>query len=137
MIKKNRILGVAKGLVLALALVHGAVAAEPESSVGFWDVLPETVLRPVGFMGFVGGCALFVASTPFTAVASIEAPHDAWTNSFNGFVGGPEVAGCSTRISEEKWLGNRWNHPKHAGRAWRENRQQSVKELDYKQIFRS
>lgn len=85
MIKMNQVLGVVMGFVLA----HAAVATEQESSVGFWDVLPEAVLRPVGFMGLVGGCALFVASTPFTAIASIEAPHDALTHSFNGFVGAP------------------------------------------------
>lgn len=76
-------------VLLLLSLAQGTVVAKEDSSVGFWEVLPETVLRPVGFMGFVGGIALFVASTPFTAVASIEAPHDAWSHSFNGFVGAP------------------------------------------------
>ncbi|MGH8550297.1 MAG: hypothetical protein ACRERU_17185 [Methylococcales bacterium] len=85
MLKKNCI-----RLVLLLSiLTQSAMAADEPSPVGFWEVLPETILRPMGFVGLVGGCALFVVATPFTAVASIEAPHDAWTNSFNGFVGAP------------------------------------------------
>ncbi|MCI0666641.1 MAG: hypothetical protein L0Y38_07115 [Methylococcaceae bacterium] len=75
--------------ILLLSILTQSVAADDPPSLGFWDVLPETILRPMGFVGLVGGCALFVASAPFTAAASIEAPHDAWSNSFNGFVGGP------------------------------------------------
>lgn len=76
--------------VLALLMsMPGVASAEEVESIGFWDVLPETILRPVGFLSFLGGCALFAATTPFTAIASIEAPHDAWFNSFNGFVGAP------------------------------------------------
>jgi hypothetical protein len=85
MVKKNCRLS----LLLLLLLTQGQANAEDQSSVGFWEVLPETVLRPVGLMGFVGGCAMFLVATPITAVASIEAPHDAWFNSFNGFVGAP------------------------------------------------
>ena len=76
-------------VLMLLLLFQGVARAEEAVSPGFWEVLPETVLRPAGFMGLLGGCALFVASTPFTAVASIESPHDAWFNSFNGFVGAP------------------------------------------------
>ncbi|MGH8499893.1 MAG: hypothetical protein ACRERV_13970 [Methylococcales bacterium] len=74
---------------LSLILASGATVADEPAPPGFRDVLPEIILRPMGFVGLIGGCALFAASAPFTAVASFEEPHDAWSNSFNGFVGAP------------------------------------------------
>ncbi len=76
-------------LSLSLTLANGAAAADEPTALGFHNVLLEFLLRPMGFLSLLGGSALFVASSPFTAVASLEEPHDAWFNSFNGFVGAP------------------------------------------------
>jgi hypothetical protein len=76
-------------VLLLLNLAPSAALADDSSAVGFWNVLPETILRPTGFLSLVGGCVMFVAAAPFTSVASLEAPHDAWSNSFNGFIGAP------------------------------------------------
>ncbi|MGH8477184.1 MAG: hypothetical protein ACRERS_00920 [Methylococcales bacterium] len=74
---------------LLFLLASGAALADDVASPGIRDLLPELLLRPMGFVGLVGGCALFAAATPFTLAASLEEPHDAWSNSFNGFVGAP------------------------------------------------
>lgn len=76
-------------VLLLLMLVRSASAADDPDSIGFWDILPESIVRPMSFVGFVGGSALFVTATPFIAVASLEPPHDAWSNAFNGFIGAP------------------------------------------------
>lgn len=73
--------------VLSLVLTNGSATAD--ESTTFLDVLPEILLRPMGFVSLLGGSAMFVAATPFTAAVSLEEPHDAWSNSFNGFVGAP------------------------------------------------
>ncbi|MGR9106349.1 MAG: hypothetical protein ACU843_05390 [Gammaproteobacteria bacterium] len=85
MLKKIPILSV---LVWQLLTPVPAFAAE-SSDGGIWEFLPEIILRPFGFLSVLGGSALFVAASPLTAAASIEAPHDAWSNSFNGFVAAP------------------------------------------------
>lgn len=89
MTKANRLLRITMALALTITVAQDALADEMAPSPGFWDILPETILRPVGFMSFVGGCALFAATSPLTAIASIEEPHEAMSHSFNGFVGAP------------------------------------------------
>lgn len=60
-----------------------------EQAPGLEDYLAEIVLRPFGAISNIVGLGLFVAASPITILASIEAPHDAVANSFNGFVLAP------------------------------------------------
>lgn len=80
-------------ILLCLIVLNGvapaAYSAEAPDSGGVWNLLPEAVLRPFGFMALLGGGAMFVACSPVTAIASIEEPHEALQNSLNGFVLAP------------------------------------------------
>jgi len=81
-----------KYLLLALCfyLLHSpAMAEENPQSPGFWDTLPEVMLRPMGVVASAAGVAFFVAGSPFTALASIPEPHDAFTQTFDAFVKTP------------------------------------------------
>lgn len=104
-----RVLGIAG--VFATAVVSMPVMAEPATAASSYDdssqygnyagygkgrnlgVLPILadvfLLRPVGVgMTLVGG-ALLVASSPFTGLASIAPPHDAFQRASNALVVGP------------------------------------------------
>ncbi len=89
-------------------LVHIPVVADDQLESKFWNVLPEIVLRPVGFVSLLFGSAFFVVTTPVTAVASIEEPHDALNNALEGFVNTPfrytfkrPIAGNALKIEPE------------------------------------
>ncbi len=83
--------------VLMLSLVQSPAVAEDqpwpgttkEQAPGLEDYLAEIVLRPLGAISNIVGLGLFVAASPITMLASIEEPHDAVANSFNGFVLAP------------------------------------------------
>jgi hypothetical protein len=82
--------------VLLLCQVQSSAVAEDqpwpgttEQAPGLEDYLAEIVLRPLGAISNIVGLVLFVAASPITLLASIEEPHDAVANSFNGFVLGP------------------------------------------------
>ena len=83
--------------VLLLCQVQSSAVAEDqpwpgtttEQPPGLEDYLAEIVLRPLGAISNIVGLGLFVAASPITLLASIEEPHDAVANSFNGFVLGP------------------------------------------------
>ena|GEM_PF-577515 len=60
-----------------------------EQAPGLEDYLAEIVLRPIGAISNIVGLGLFVAASPITMLASIQEPHDAVANSFNGFVLAP------------------------------------------------
>ena len=104
-----RVLGIAG--MFAFAVVSMPVVAEPATAASSYDdssqygnyagygkgrnlgVLPILadlfLLRPVGVgMTLVGG-ALLVASSPFTGLASIAPPHDAFQRASNALVVGP------------------------------------------------
>lgn len=74
-------------LLLALCLLQTpAMAGESRQSPGFWDILPEIIIRPMGVVASAAGVAFFVAGSPFTALASITEPHDAFSHTFDAFV---------------------------------------------------
>ncbi len=59
-------------------------------NLGMLGVLADLVLlRPAGLVMTVGGAGLLVATSPFTGMASIAPPHDAFTRAGNAFVVGP------------------------------------------------
>lgn len=59
-------------------------------NLGFLGVLADLVLlRPVGFAMTVGGIGLLVATSPFTGIASLAPPHDAFLRAGNALVVGP------------------------------------------------
>ncbi|MGH8533108.1 MAG: hypothetical protein ACREV1_10400 [Gammaproteobacteria bacterium] len=51
------------------------------------DVAVETViLRPIGLIGTIVGTALFVGTSPLTALASIAPQHDAFAKAADAFI---------------------------------------------------
>jgi cell division septation protein DedD len=59
-------------------------------NLGIPGVLADLILlRPFGVAMTVGGVALFGATSPFTGIASIAPPHDAFNQAYNAFVVGP------------------------------------------------
>lgn len=59
-------------------------------NLGFLGVLADLILlRPVGLAITVGGAGLLVATSPFTGLASIAPPHDAFVRAGNALVVGP------------------------------------------------
>jgi len=59
-------------------------------NLGFLGVLADLILlRPVGLAMTVGGAGLLVATSPFTGIASIAPPHDAFVRAGNALVVGP------------------------------------------------
>ena len=103
---RKQVLFIAAAIVFCL--VHIPAVADDQLKNKFWHVLPEIVLRPVGFVSLLFGSAFFVVSSLVTAVASIEEPHDALNNSFEGFVKTPfrytfkrPIAGNTLKIEPE------------------------------------
>lgn len=59
-------------------------------NLGMPGVLADLILlRPFGVAMTVGGVGLLVATSPFTGIASIAPPHDAFLRATNAFVIGP------------------------------------------------
>ena len=59
-------------------------------NLGYLGVLADLLLlRPTGLVMTVGGAGLVVATSPFTGLASIAPPHDAFVRVGNAFVVGP------------------------------------------------
>ena len=50
------------------------------------DILSELIIRPVAVIGSVTGLALFVVASPFSGLASIPEPHDAFKTTWDNFV---------------------------------------------------
>lgn len=50
------------------------------------DMLSEIVIRPFAVLGSVSGFALFLAASPFSGLASIPEPHDAFKMTWDNFV---------------------------------------------------
>ena len=73
-------------IMLLLCLLQSPAIAKEETSVGFWDVLPEVIIRPFSLVGTAAGAVFFVAASPFTGLASIPEPHDAFKQNYDDFV---------------------------------------------------
>jgi len=58
-------------LVLAVCFASTGFAEPKAIKTDGYDVLTETFLRPLSFMGMVGGTGAFVILSPLTALASI------------------------------------------------------------------
>jgi hypothetical protein len=59
-------------------------------NLGIPGVMADLILlRPFGVAMTVGGVALFGATSPFTGIASISPPHDAFDRAYKAFVVGP------------------------------------------------
>lgn len=80
-------------LCLALTTAQNAGAMGPNTLKGpmsFIEVLNETVvMRPLGLVATIVGTMLFVATSPFTGVAYIAEPHDAFQKAGDALVIGP------------------------------------------------
>ena len=50
------------------------------------DILSELIIRPVAVLGSATGLVLFVIASPFSGLASIPEPHDAFKTTWNDFV---------------------------------------------------
>ncbi|MDP2427874.1 MAG: hypothetical protein U1D70_01050 [Methylobacter sp.] len=57
--------------VLAVCFTSTGFAESKAIKTDGYDVLTETFLRPLSFMGMVGGTGAFVILSPLTALASI------------------------------------------------------------------
>jgi hypothetical protein len=72
---------------------QGAAAQEMEMQERFLspqEVLADLVLlRPLGVAMTVAGTALFIATSPFTAMAAVAPPHDAFERSSDVLVVAP------------------------------------------------
>jgi len=65
-------------LVTSILLSSISLADEPRKADGY-DVLADTIIvRPMSFVGMIVGSALFAGLSPFTAIATIPAPHNAF-----------------------------------------------------------
>lgn len=68
----------AKQIIFALLIASASpvhAAERPPQGIYFFDIV---LYRPLGFIATVAGTALFTATSPLTAVASISPPHDAF-----------------------------------------------------------
>ena len=63
---------------VTIMLMSSASFANENSKADGYDVLIDTVLRPISFTGMLAGTALYVGLSPLTAIAAIPAPHDAF-----------------------------------------------------------
>lgn len=63
---------------VAIILISSSSFADENRTADGYDVLIDTVLRPVSFVGMLAGSALYVGLSPLTAIATIPAPHDAF-----------------------------------------------------------
>ena len=70
------------------ALQPGYSAAElgDDSSPTATDILSEFIIRPTAVLGSATGLVLFVVASPFSGLASIPEPHDAFMTTWNDFV---------------------------------------------------
>ncbi len=70
------------------ALQPGYSASElgDDSSPTATDILSEFIIRPTAVLGSATGFVLFVAASPFSGLASIPEPHDAFMTTWNDFV---------------------------------------------------
>ena len=63
---------------LTAILVSSATFATESNKADGYDVLVDTVLRPVSFVGMLAGSVIYVGLSPLTALAAIPAPHDSF-----------------------------------------------------------
>ena len=57
-----------------------------DSSSTAKDILSELIIRPVAVVASVTGLALFIIASPFSGLASIPEPHDAFKTTWDDFV---------------------------------------------------
>jgi len=68
------------------ALQPAYTSEELDDSSSTTDMLSEIIIRPVAVLGSATGLALFVVASPFSGLASIPEPHDAFMTTWNDFV---------------------------------------------------
>ncbi len=80
-------------LVVGTAPVHAERAADYggyPAQANSGDVIMDVMFgRPLGLVGTIVGTALFLGLTPFTALASIPQPHDAFPRVAGILIGKP------------------------------------------------
>ncbi len=57
-----------------------------DSSSTAKDILSELIIRPVAVVASVTGLAMFIVASPFSGLASIPEPHDAFKATWEDFV---------------------------------------------------
>ena len=83
-----------KLIIPALLLASSVAGAEPISPAQdeqeTLNVIADIiVVRPISLVGTLVGTALFTAFSPFTALASIAPPHDAFARAGDALIGAP------------------------------------------------
>ena len=62
-----------------------SIEVDDTSSTGK-DILSEIIIRPAAVIGSITGLTLFVVASPFSGLASIPEPHDAFKTTWDNFV---------------------------------------------------
>ncbi len=76
--------------VSVFLLASPSHAEQPVEPINGYDMFVDVAfLRPLGLAATVAGTAMFVALSPFTAIASIPKPHNAFPKLFDALVNGP------------------------------------------------
>ena len=78
-----------------LLLISSSACAEPLSLIAeeqkTLNVITDImVIRPISLIGTLTGAALFTVFSPFTALAAIAPPHDAFARAADAFIGVPD-----------------------------------------------
>ncbi|MGD7036068.1 hypothetical protein [Methylotuvimicrobium buryatense] len=67
-------------IIMMLSLASPSFAQKRIDEPDGHDVLLDVILlRPIGFVGLIAGTVSFIATSPFTAIATIPKPHDAFS----------------------------------------------------------
>jgi len=59
---------------------------DSSSNITGTDMLSEIIIRPVAVVASVTGLAIFIVASPFSGLASIPEPHDAFKTTWDDFV---------------------------------------------------
>lgn len=70
----------------SLSQADYSVTEEDDSSSTAKDILSELIIRPIAVVASATGFVLFIAASPFSGLASIPEPHDAFKTTWDNFV---------------------------------------------------
>ena len=70
----------------SIAQPESSTVEEDDSSPTGKEMLSELIIRPVAVVGSITGLALFIVASPFSGLASIPEPHDAFETTWDDFV---------------------------------------------------
>ncbi|MBT3812375.1 MAG: hypothetical protein HOE45_08250 [Gammaproteobacteria bacterium] len=70
----------------SLSQADYSVTEEDDSSSTAKDILSEIIIRPIAVVASATGFVLFIVASPFSGLASIPEPHDAFKTTWKNFV---------------------------------------------------